>query len=442
MAWGLQTAGQARVARTMQDPYAMKIALLSAHASPLAPLGGPAHGAQNLYVGQLARALASAGHQVDVYTRREDLWSAPVVELWPNASVVHVPAGPPQVIAAEALLPHMEDFAARVVRQCAPAHARYDIVHASFFLSGIAALRLKERLGVPFVLTCHALGKALLRHPECRDAFPAERMRIEQRVAAAADWLIAGSAQDRDDLVGLYGADARRVEVIPFGVDPQEFGPGSRSMRARLGLRADDFVLLHVGSLTPGDGVDNAIRAVARLKRDHGIAARLVVLGGESEEPDPVRSPEIGRLAVIAAAQGVSAQVKFVGARPRAALRDYYRAADAFVTTPVYEPFGVAALEAMACGVPVIGSAVGGIRHAVTDAVTGFLVPPLDPDALAERLARFRRNPELGRAYGRAGIRRMRAGFTWRHVATELARGYAAMLAPHRARLANAVSGA
>ena len=418
----------------------MKIALISALASPLGPLGGPAAGAQGIYARHLARALACAGHQVDVYTRRDDLRSAPVVELAPNASVVHVPAGPPRAASPEDLVAHMCEFASRIADHCAPASGRYDIVHASYFLSGVAALHLKERFGIPFVATLHSLGRALRRHPECRDAFPPARIRIEDEIIAAAGRLTAGSEQDRHDLVTLYGAEARRIDIVPVGFDPAEFGPGSRSARARLGLGVDDFVLLHVGRLARGDGVDNAIRALAHLSREHGIAARLLVVGGEGEEPDAQRTPELGHLGVIAAAHGVSDRIAFTGARPRAVLRDYYRAADVFVTTPVYEPFALAPTEALACGIPVVGSAVGGIAHAVVDAVTGFLVPPDDPAVLAERLSRLRRNPELARAYGRAGIRRMRAGFTWRHIAADAACAYATLLAPHHPRRASALS--
>jgi glycosyltransferase involved in cell wall biosynthesis len=416
----------------------MKIALISAHASPLGPLGGATEGAHGIYAHHLARALACAGHQVDVYTRREDLWSAPVIELAPNASVVHVPAGPPHVVRAAALATHMSEFASRVAGHAA--RTRYDVVHASFFLSGIAALHLKQRLGIPFVATLHSLGRALRRHPGCTEGFAVERPRIEDAIVAAAGRLLAGSDRDREDLTGLYGADARVIDVVPFGFDPAEFGPGARSARTRLGLGPDEFVLLHAGRLARGDGVDNVIRALARLRTDHGIAARLLVIGGAAEEPDPRRTPEIARLRLIATSHGVSGQVEFVGARPRAVLREYYGAADVFVTTPAYEPCALAPIEALACGIPVVGAAVSGIAHVVVDAVTGFLVPPDDPVALAERLARLRRNPELARAYGRAGIRCMRAGFTWRHIAARAAQAYVALLAPLRARLASAVS--
>jgi D-inositol-3-phosphate glycosyltransferase len=423
----------ARLARTAYR----KVALISAHASPLASAGGCDSGGLNVYVANLARELGRAGHQVDVLTRRDDLWMPPVLELSPNATVVRLPAGPPRFVCPEAMLTHMEDFAARAVRYCGSQGGAYDIAHANFFLSGPAAIRLQERCGTPFVVGLHGLGK--LRREG--DAFPSERVPVEVHLVASAARVIAGSLQERDALVRLYGAAAGRIEVVPSGFDPSELGPGARNARSRLGLRDDEFVVLHVGRVAAAEGIDDLVRGIARLKHHYAITARLLVVGGESGAPDPQRTPEIARLREIAAAEGIAAQLTFAGRRPRAALRECYCAADAFATTPRHESFGITPIEAMACGVPVVGTAVGGITQAVVDAVTGYLVRPNDPAAVAERLARFHRNPELARAFGRAGILRMRGRFTWRHRAAELARIYAAALAPQRSRLATVVRG-
>lgn len=408
----------------------MNIALISEHASPLAALGGVDSGGQNVYVAQVARQLARIGHQVDVYTRRDSYALPSAVPLAPRLKVIHVPAGPPRHVAKEQLLPHMDEFAARLARHCAPAAAgappRYDLAHANFFMSGLAALRLREALGIPFVITFHALGKVRRLHQGAADGFPQERLAIEETLVAAADRVIAECPQDKADLVQLYGADPARVDVVPCGFDPQELGPGGRELRRQLGLADEEFVVLQLGRLVPRKGIDNVIRAIGELKRRHGIAARLLVVGGESEQPDAAATPEIGRLAAIAADEGVASQVVFTGRRPRQLLRGFYCAADVFVTTPWYEPFGITPLEAMACGCPVIGSAVGGIRYSVVDEVTGYLVPPRDPVQLAERLARLRHNPLLAQALGRAGLRRVRATFTWGRVCGQLARVYAA----------------
>jgi D-inositol-3-phosphate glycosyltransferase len=422
----------------------MKIALISEHASPLADLGGVDSGGQNVYVGQVATQLARRGHQVDVFTRRDHPDQPPVVPLADsaqNAHVMHVPAGPPEFVPKERLLPHIAEFADGIAARCALARRPYDVVHANFFMSGMAALHLRRRFGTPFVITFHALGKVRRQHQGSADGFPAERTAIEAELVAAADRIVAECPQDRDDLIGLYGADPARIEVAPCGFDPGELGPGAgRRLRRSLGIGADEFLVLQLGRLVPRKGIDNVIRALAALRREHGVAARLLIVGGDSDSPDPALTPEIGRLAAIAAAEGVANQVLFTGRQPRRLLRDFYCAADVFVTTPWYEPFGITPLEAMACGCPVIGAEVGGIKYSVVDAVTGYLVPPHDPAALAERLAQLAANPELRRALGRAGMRRVRANFTWARVADALLHIYDAVRAP--APLAGFAAGA
>ena len=397
----------------------MRIAFISEHASPLATQGGVDSGGQNVYVAYVARELAQTGHSVDVFTRRDSPDLPPVVRFGRNVRVIHIPAGPPRFVPKEALLPHMEEFGDNLVDCCAQTRP-YDVVHANFFMSGMAALRMREEYGSPFVITFHALGKVRRAHQGSADGFPPSRTRIEELLAAEADRVIAECPQDRDDLVGLYDASPERVSVVPCGVDTAELGPGSRRLRRRFGIRDDEFVVLQLGRLVPRKGVDDVVRGVADLRRVHGIDAKLLVVGGESDEPDAAQTPEIGRLTGIADAEGIADRVVFTGRRGRSALRDFYCAADVFVTTPWYEPFGITPLEAMACGCPVIGASVGGIKHTVVDGVTGFLVPPKDPRQLAERLARLRLNPSLGRMFGRAGMRRVRSTFTWQRVASSL----------------------
>ncbi len=404
----------------------MNIALISEHASPLAILGSVDSGGQNVYVAYVARELGRAGHSVDVFTRRDSPDLPPVVRFGQNVRVIPVPAGPPRFIAKEALLPHMEEFSESVIACCA-GRRPYDVVHANFFMSGIAALRMREEYGTPFVITFHALGKVRRLHQGSADGFPASRTDIEELLVASADRIIAECPQDRCDLVGLYDAQPERVAVVPCGVDTTELGPGRRPLRKEFGIGDDQFVVLQLGRLVPRKGIDNVIRGIAELRRQHGIEATLLVVGGESDEPDPALTPEIGRLARIAEAEGVAGRVIFTGRRPRTTLRDFYCGVDVFVTTPWYEPFGITPLEAMACGCPVIGSKVGGIKHTVVDGVTGFLVPPNDPQALAGRLARLHREPSLGRMFGRAGMRRVRSSFTWQRVTDALETVYRAV---------------
>jgi len=409
------------------SPQALRIALISEHASPLATLGSIDAGGQNIYVRHVALGLARAGHAVDVFTRRDDPSSPPVVALAPGVRVVHVPAGPPRFVPKERLLGHMGAFA-RAMRRILGVGS-YDVVHANFFMSGLVGLKLKERLGAPLVTTFHALGLVRREHQGSADAFPAARIDIERRLVRESEALIAECPQDRADLIRLYGAGDARIRTVPCGVDLAEFSPGSKAeARRALGLAADEFVILQLGRLVPRKGIDNVIRALARL--DPRLHARLLVVGGESAEPDERTTPEIARLRTLAAEHGVADRVSFAGRRQREALRDCYSAADVFVTTPWYEPFGITPLEAMACGTPVIGSAVGGIQYSVIDGVTGYLVPPRDPAALAARLAHLHANPALGAALGRAGIHRVRTLFSWDRVAADLAAVYRAVLAP------------
>ena len=412
----------------------LRIALISEHASPIAAVGGIDAGGQNVYVAHVARCLAQMGHHVDVLTRRDAPHLPAACDVRPRLRVLHMDAGPPCAVAKEDLLPHMGEFAS-AAWQLFRHSVRYDVVHANFFMSALVGLRLKAAFGVPLVVTFHALGLVRREHLGDADGFPPERIAIEQRVVREADRIVAECPQDRADLLRVYGADAERLAMVPCGVDPHEFAPGSKARARRaLGLRDDEFVVLQLGRMVPRKGVDNVIEALARMDRTRPV--RLLVVGGNSADADERLTPEIGRLRRLAEACGVAASVSFVGQRQRDALRDHYVAADVFVSTPWYEPFGITPLEAMACGTPVVGSNVGGIRYSVADGVTGYLVPPRDPAALAQRLEQLRANPALAAALGRAGVHRVRTRFTWDRVASELVDVYRGVAAQRDARRA------
>jgi D-inositol-3-phosphate glycosyltransferase len=405
-----------------------RIALISEHASPLAVLGGVDAGGQNVYVAHIARRLAAGGDRVDVFTRKDRADLPDTVDLGPRMRVVHVPAGPPAAIAKEDLLPYMGEFATWMLQRLRKARG-YDVVHANFFLSGLVAAEIKQALDIPFVVTFHALGRVRRQFQGDADRFPDDRFAIEDRIVAEADRLIAECPQDEEDLIRLYNADPARIAIVPCGFDPAEFEPMSRPLaRLELGLDPAEPILLQLGRMVPRKGVDTAIRAIARLDSEHGIRARLLVVGGPDREPDFDATPELGRLAAIAREEGVEDRVVFVGRRDRDELKLYYNAADIFVSTPWYEPFGITPLEAMACGTPVIGSAVGGIKFSVRDGETGYLVPPNDPAAVAERVAHLYRHPKLLSVLGRQGTRRVGDLFTWERVANGLAAVYEEVL--------------
>ena len=414
-----------------------RIAMISEHASPLAVLGGVDSGGQNVYVAQVARQLAAMGYRVDVYTRRDDANLPLVVDAAPGVRVVNVPAGPAEPVPKEQLLAHMPEFLRWMVRDWTSQGRRYDLVHANFFMSGQVAAGLRRTLGVPFVITFHALGKVRRMHQGASDTFPPEREAIETAVAASADRVIAECPQDEDDLVRLYGADPARITIVPCGFDPAEFGPVDQGKaRRRLGLDPDEPVILQLGRIVRRKGIDTVIEGLGRLRRDHGVHARLLVVGGSDRVADRERDREFARLMDLAETEGVTDRVTFIGRRDRAELADYYGAADVFVSTPWYEPFGITPLEAMACGTPVVGSDVGGIKYTVRDGKTGFLVPPRDPDALADRLARLLSDEQLRGAFAQNGITHVRRAFTWQHVARALSDVYDDVLAERRSERA------
>jgi glycosyltransferase involved in cell wall biosynthesis len=415
-----------------------RIALISEHASPLAAAGGVDSGGQNIYVAHVARQLARLGYMVDVFTRRDAPNLPQVLEWQPGVRVVHVPAGPAASVRKEDLLPFMGDFTAYVrdfARELGRQGSGYALTHANFFMSGLPSLELKRALGIPFAVTFHALGRVRRLHQGDADQFPAQRLSIEDELVASADAVVAECPQDKTDLTTLYRGDPARISVIPCGFDRAEFWPITRALARRtLGYRLDERILLNIGRLVPRKGLDNAVRGLGRLARTFGIEARLVIVGGNSDLPHPDNTPEIGRLQALADAEGVGRQVTFTGRRSREFLKLYYSAADIFVTTPWYEPFGITPLEAMACGTPVLGSDVGGIRFSVVDGVTGGLVPPNNADALAQRLAELYRDPQRLRELGRNGHRRVHGQFTWQKVARSLAGVYEQIAVEDRSR--------
>lgn len=407
-----------------------KIALISEHASPLAQIGSTDSGGQNVYVAQLARHLARLGYLVDIFTRRDSETQEQVVDWYPGIRVVNVPAGPAHYIPKEQMLPFMEQFGRFMIRFARRQKLPYDLVHANFFMSGMVARQVRDALGIPFVMTFHALGRVRRLSQKEADAFPDVRFAIEERLMHEADRIVAECPQDQRDMEQHYGAPSDRIDVVPCGFDPEEFWPVTLDARQQLGLDRSEFVVLQLGRMVPRKGVDNVIHAAAVLRHQYQVPVRLLIVGGNAEQPDPVATPELGRLMALARELGIEQCVTFTGQRQRGQLRYYYSAADVFVTTPWYEPFGITPVEAMACGTPVVGTAVGGIKTTVVDGETGYLVPPNDPERLAERLFALYQNPHMAQRMGWAGMRRAYQHFTWRSVAANIAAVYENVLEP------------
>ena len=382
----------------------MRLALVSEHASPLATLGGVDAGGQNVHVAELARGLARRGHEVVVHTRRDSPGLPARVDFAPGVTVHHVDAGPPRAISKDRLLPHMGELADRLAEDWAA--RRPAIVHAHFWMSGLASLDAAWRLGVPVVQTFHALGVVKRRHQGPADTSPPERSAIERDVVVAADRIVATCTDEVFELLRL-GADRRRIAVVPCGVDLDVFTPTGPTRARRPGLRR----IVTLGRLVERKGVDSAIEALAAVPD-----AELIVAGG----PAAARAggdPELLRLREVARRTGVDDRVCFTGRLGRDEVPALLRSADVVAAVPWYEPFGIVPVEAMACGVPVIASAVGGMIDTVVDGVTGAHVPPRDPGALADALRHLLDRPALCAQLGRAGAARARERYGWDGIA-------------------------
>ncbi|WP_432712349.1 glycosyltransferase [Pedobacter sp.] len=395
-----------------------KIALISEHASPLASLGGADAGGQNVYVGELAKQLAQMGYEIDVYTRWEQAQLPKVMCYVPGVRVIHVQAGPIVQVPKEEILCFMDDFKQDMLSFIENEQLTYKLIHANFFMSGWVAMKLKEQLGIPFVITFHALGHVRRIHQKEQDHFPAERSSIEEEIVQQADRIIAECPQDFEDLQTYYHADASKLAVIPCGFNPAEFFPiDQKASKRRLKINKDDFLLLQLGRMVPRKGIDNVIKALPFLQ-GKGKVVRLVIVGGE--DGDQEKDSEVSRLQSLVSSLKLEKQVVFAGRKDRNQLRYYYDAADVFITTPWYEPFGITPLEAMACGTPVIGAAVGGIKHTVIDGKTGFLVPPHAPDQLAKKISLLLNNRELMEKMGKNALEHVHQYFTWQKVAEKM----------------------
>jgi len=410
-----------------------KIAYISEHASPLALLGGVDAGGQNVYVSELAKYLSELGYEIDIYTRWEDPAQPHLVYWAKGVRIIHIKAGPLKFVPKESLLQYMDEFRVNMIRFMQIDDVQYHLIHANFFMSALVAMQLKEILDIPYVVTYHALGKVRRMYQEAQDKFPLERLDIEKQTASKADLVIAECPQDKQDQCSLYEVDPARIAVVPCGFNPAEFYPVNQSLaRSYLGLYKEEHIILQLGRMVPRKGVDNVINALSMLRTRN---TRLLIVGGETEIPDPASCPEIGRLQEIAKSQGVSSFVTFIGRRDRRVLKYYYSAADIFITTPWYEPFGITPLESMACGTPVIGSDVGGIKYSVKDGETGYLVPPNDPVALAGKIDRMLQNHKLIKKMQLNAIKRVHRLFTWDRIACMIAGIYEGLLIPVEADL-------
>ncbi len=405
---------------------ARRIAMLSLHTSPLAAPGGPVSGGMNVYVREVAAELAHAGVAVDVFTRREQAEAPEVQELAPGARLVQVEAGPVAPLLPAALTGHTDAFARGVAAFGAREGVCYDVVHSHYWLSALAGEQLAARWNVPHATMFHTLGE-VKRRALASQREPEARLAAERRLVHAADRVVAATAHEVRLLRQIYGVAPSRTRVVPLGVDLDRFAPRDRGeARAELGLAPDARIVLTVCRIQPLKGLDILIRALAQLCRPGGAeGVELLIAGGVEQAAE-----EVGRLRALAEDLGVAGRLRFLGTIPHERLPAYYAAADVVAVPSFYESFGLAAVEAMASGVPVVASRVGGLAATVQDGRTGYLVPWRCPEPFAERIELLLRNEPLRRSLGAAGTRAMRR-YAWSAVAAELATLYEDLVREH-----------
>jgi D-inositol-3-phosphate glycosyltransferase len=400
--------------------------MVSEHASPLAVLGGVDAGGQNVHVAALATWLARRGCEVVVHTRRDDPSLPRRVPLAPGVEVDHVDAGPAEPLPKDELLPHMAAFGAELA-DCWGGE-RPDVVHSHFWMSALAALDGTQGLGIPLAHTFHALGIVKQRHQGADDTSPAGRVELERRIARDVDRVVATCTDEVFELVRM-GADRRRMSVVPCGVDRTVFTPsGPAEPRAAEGRSR----VVMATRLVPRKGVEDAIRALALLP-----AVELHVVGGAADAAGLADDREACRLHSLAEALGVADRLALRGRVAREDMPALLRGADVALCAAWYEPFGIVPLEAMACGVPVVATAVGGHVDSVVHGLTGLHVPPHDPERLAGAIAELTSDPDRRNAFGAAGVRRVAGRFGWERVAAATHDVYAELaLARPRRRFA------
>jgi len=411
-----------------------RIAFISAHTSPLARLGSREAGGMNVYVRKLSEELARRGFCVDIFTRRTDRDSPETIVLAEGLRVVHLAAGPAQPLPKEDLPHYLEAFEESLLRFQQAQNLNYDLLHSHYWLSGSVAERLKVRWRVPHVAMFHTLGEVKNR-ARITEREPPLRIEAERAVVRGANRIVCASEHEKQLLVELYGARPHCIAVVPCGVDLDLFQPMDKEeARRRLGLRDHERIILFVGRIEPLKGVDILIGAAAQLHGQEDFY--LLIVGGDGHAHS-----EMTHLQRLASGLGIDHHVSFIGPVDHERLPLFYNAADVCVVPSFYESFGLVAVEAMACGTPVVASRVGGLTVTVRDGETGYLVPWQCAEPFAERLELLLGNRELRRALGRTAREQMHR-FRWASVAEGVIKVYRDLLEATAAAPCGSLTGA
>lgn len=413
----------------------MRVAMLSVHTSPLAGLGGKEAGGMNVYVRELSRELGRRGIFVDIFTRSQELNSPIQTIVERGVTLVTLPAGPQTPYDKNLILDYQDEFINGIIAYAHAHHHHYDIIHSHYFVSGIIGLALRAQLGIPLVHMFHTLGamkNSVARSAEERET--GTRIALENNIMREADAIVAATTLDLRQMVWHYDAPPDRIKIIPCGVDLQRFHPHDMAdARAALGLPAQPTPLvLLIGRIEPLKGIDALIRAVALIRASHAHLRDVtaIVVGGASDDQPAAWNSEQRRLDALRHELGISDAVKFVGARPQSQLSLYHAAADVVTMPSHYESFGMAALEAMASGRPVVATNAGGPATIIEAGMNGLLTPPDDATTLAQQLVTILDNPHVAHQMGLAArVRAERYG--WSNIGCDILDVYRSLIRQH-----------
>ncbi len=411
----------------------MRIAMLSYHTCPLATLGGKDTGGMNVYVREITRQLGAMGIHVDVFTRSQNEHVPHVLhDLGYGNRIVHIPAGPEYPLPKKELVAYLPQFVEGIQTFAINKGITYDLIHSHYWMSGIAAIELKKNWGTPIIHMFHTLGLMKNRVAQSPEEKEGEyRINGEREVLKAADKIIAATTAESVQLLWLYQADDNKILVIPPGVDVCRFYPiPPDEAKEYIGVAPCGRMLLFVGRMEPLKGLNVLIEAISIMRRNEVFRENpfcLAIIGGDPDDGGDQSDVELSHIKVLTEQYGLNDMVTFLGNRSQDSLPYYYSAAEAVVVPSQYESFGMVALEAMACGTPVVASQIGGLAYLVQDGVTGYTVPVDDPNELATRITSLLQDTRLRDQMGRQA-ERLAQDYAWDKIADKLVQVYESLL--------------
>jgi len=421
-------ASQSFASSRAKQPTRQAIALISDQGDPAAEIGKEEAGGQNVYVRQVGEALAKLGWQVDMFTRKSHADDPNIVQHSPHCRTIRLTAGPETFIPRDELFQYMPEFVEAFRKFQTKGGSHYPLIHTNYWMSAWVGLQLKQQSNVQLIHTYHALGAVEYQTVACPPAIAPTRLEVERQILEQADRIVATSPQEAEQLRALVSSQGT-VDVIPCGTDLDTFHEMPRDdARSQLGFQSDEQVVLYVGRFDPHKGLETLVRAMAQLQAAEPMKPlRLVIVGGC--DPDRLDGQERSRLEALVQELGLAGCTQFVGAVGHDRLPLYYTAADVCVIPSHYEPFGLVAIEAMACGTPVVASDVGGLRFTVVPGETGCLVSPKDVEGFATAIAHILGDTLWSQKMRKQASLRVQQNFSWTGAAIQLSDLYRRLLA-------------